>query len=297
MRRERLSATSAADEDDQASGGRRLSDRVHVDSPVEGRRARAAGLPRSRAGSDVERVEGHKGSTQDAHAHWRTSLARDSTSWSIVYDGFESWMQIAPELRHTIVVTLSEMRWMLQKSPSSSFCSKTVRAPELEEQFGAGTRAQVGLPWLGAALQDEPDELATGLGRFVARGGVDLGRRLNDDEGPGARCSWPRKPAEAWKRSSRWRLLQSRTQRRARCSALDDGGPRRSGRAATAHGGSVTPVTEPRLRRRRTAFRPSRANRPKDARACSRVSVAVLLPAVVDSRRLGTLGTQEHAAS
>jgi len=77
---------------------------------------------------------------------------------AIIYDGFENWGQIDEELRRTIVVTLAEMRWMLDKDAVFVLLLEDGGAPELEEQFGAGTQLKWDFPYL-VALQSAPDEL------------------------------------------------------------------------------------------------------------------------------------------
>lgn len=77
---------------------------------------------------------------------------------AIIYDGFESWVSIEPELRQTIVGTLSEMRWLLDGMAVFVFLLEEGRVPELEEHFGAGTRLRWDFPSL-IRLQEAPDEL------------------------------------------------------------------------------------------------------------------------------------------
>lgn len=81
---------------------------------------------------------------------------------AIIYDGFDSWMQIAEEMRHTIVVALSEMRWMLDTSAVFVLLLEDGGVPELEEQFGAGSSISWDFPHL-VQLQDEPDALDAGI--------------------------------------------------------------------------------------------------------------------------------------
>jgi len=78
---------------------------------------------------------------------------------AIIYDGFESWNQIPDDLRHTIVVTLSEMRWMLDSSAVFVLLLEEGGAPELEEQFAAGTKLRWDFPGL-EHFQNAPDDLA-----------------------------------------------------------------------------------------------------------------------------------------
>jgi hypothetical protein len=77
---------------------------------------------------------------------------------AIIYDGFDNWQAIDREMRQTIVGALSEMRWTLDGLAAFVFLLEDGRVPELEEQFGAGTR----LSWEWgslAKLQQEPDTL------------------------------------------------------------------------------------------------------------------------------------------
>lgn len=81
---------------------------------------------------------------------------------AIIYDGFDNWVSIEPELRQTIVGTLSEMRWILDGMAVFVFLLEEGRVPELEEQFGAGTR----LRWDFSSvvrLQEAPDVLDTAM--------------------------------------------------------------------------------------------------------------------------------------
>ncbi|MDZ4178619.1 MAG: hypothetical protein U1E29_05250, partial [Coriobacteriia bacterium] len=81
---------------------------------------------------------------------------------AIIYDGFDNWQAIDREMRQTIVGTLSEMRWTLDGLAAFIFLLEDGRVPELEEQFGAGTRLSWEFGGL-VALQQEPDLLETGM--------------------------------------------------------------------------------------------------------------------------------------
>ena len=76
----------------------------------------------------------------------------------IVYDGFEGWLQISSDLRHTIMLTISEMRWLLEKSAVFVLLLEDGAAPELEEQFSAGPRLRWDFSAL-VSLQKDPDVL------------------------------------------------------------------------------------------------------------------------------------------
>ena len=146
----------------QASGGCRLSDRIHVHTPVQGRRARPASLPRSRAGCVVDRMEGDEGTTQDPQRDCEPGCARASTSWSIIYDSFESWMQIAAgDATHDRGHALRDALDAADVAVFVFLVDEGV-APELEEQFGAGTHARWDFPGL-ARFEDAPDELRRDL--------------------------------------------------------------------------------------------------------------------------------------
>lgn len=75
---------------------------------------------------------------------------------AIIYDGFENWLQIAPELRRTIVLTLSEVRWMLDTTAVFVLLLEDGVAPEVEEQFSAGPHIRWDFPSL-AHLQKNRD--------------------------------------------------------------------------------------------------------------------------------------------
>jgi len=81
---------------------------------------------------------------------------------AVIYDGFESWMQIEPELRHTIVLTIAEMRWLLSGTAVFVLLLEEGGVPEVEEQFAAGTHIKWDFPAL-VPLQAAPDELDGGI--------------------------------------------------------------------------------------------------------------------------------------
>jgi hypothetical protein len=67
----------------------------------------------------------------------------------IIFDGFDGWYAVPPELKAQIASTFSEVRWMLEHDAVMVFALEEDRVPELEEQFGHGTR----LRWSFDALQ------------------------------------------------------------------------------------------------------------------------------------------------
>lgn len=73
---------------------------------------------------------------------------------AIMYDEFENWGQIPQDLRRTIVVTLSEMRWMLEENAIFVILLEEGIAPELEEQFGAGTVVRWDFPYLARVMKE-----------------------------------------------------------------------------------------------------------------------------------------------
>lgn len=81
---------------------------------------------------------------------------------AIIYDGFDNWSAIAPDMRKTIVGTLSKMRWMLDGNAIFVLLLEKDKVPELEEQFGAGTHVSWDFGGLLAA-QNSPDELNSDL--------------------------------------------------------------------------------------------------------------------------------------
>jgi hypothetical protein len=78
---------------------------------------------------------------------------------ALVFDGFEAWYGVPPELKSQIAATLSEVRWALDGSAVMVLLLEEGRVPELEEQFGgAGTKINWAFPSLSAVL-DAPDLL------------------------------------------------------------------------------------------------------------------------------------------
>lgn len=67
---------------------------------------------------------------------------------AIIYDGFENWGSIAPEMRQTIMNSLTEMRWLLDGDAVFVLLLEQGKVPELEEQFAGGTKVDWDFPWL-----------------------------------------------------------------------------------------------------------------------------------------------------
>lgn len=72
-----------------------------------------------------------------------------------LYDRFDSWQLIEPDLRAKIAGSLTEMRWSGGDGLVMVFLARPGEAPELETQFG-GTRLRVAwdMPWLGRLETD-----------------------------------------------------------------------------------------------------------------------------------------------
>jgi len=78
----------------------------------------------------------------------------------LMWDGFEGWIQVPPETRYQIVGTLSELRWMLEQDALVVILLEENGVPELEEQFGSGTRIEWTFPGI-LPLEQAPDALDT----------------------------------------------------------------------------------------------------------------------------------------
>ncbi len=66
----------------------------------------------------------------------------------LIYDSFENWLDIDPELRSKIVGLLSEMRWSLDGDAVIAFLIEPGVAPELEESFSSGANLVWDFPGL-----------------------------------------------------------------------------------------------------------------------------------------------------
>lgn len=88
---------------------------------------------------------------------------------ALIFDGFELWYQVPAETRSLIAGTLSEIRWMLESDAVMVFMLESGEVPELEEQFGGGTRLEWGFSGL-AAFEKDPQVLdATAINSWLAR--------------------------------------------------------------------------------------------------------------------------------
>lgn len=76
----------------------------------------------------------------------------------IIWDGFDNWLQIDPELRSKIVGLMSEMRWSLDGDAVFIFIVGEDQAPELEESFGSGSKVTWDFPSL-LAIEEDPDTI------------------------------------------------------------------------------------------------------------------------------------------
>lgn len=97
---------------------------------------------------------------------------------AILFDGFDQWLEIDPDLRSQIAGSMSEMRWKVAGDAFLVFFIEPGTAPELEETF----RGSEALDWSFAelgALQDAGDTLdpAT-VDRWLAAASLDPARAL-----------------------------------------------------------------------------------------------------------------------
>ena len=60
----------------------------------------------------------------------------------LIFDGFSAWYGVPADLKAQIAASLSEVRWLLERDGIMVFALEKDRVPELEEQFGHGTRAE-----------------------------------------------------------------------------------------------------------------------------------------------------------
>lgn len=67
----------------------------------------------------------------------------------LIFDGFDGWYAVPPELKAQIASSFSEVRWLLEHDAVMVFALEEERVPELDEQFGHGTR----LRWSFDSLQ------------------------------------------------------------------------------------------------------------------------------------------------
>lgn len=73
----------------------------------------------------------------------------------LIFDGFDGWYAVPPEMKAQIASTFSEVRWMLESDAVMVFMLEEDRVPELEEQFGHGTRLRWSFDSLEAFEADE----------------------------------------------------------------------------------------------------------------------------------------------
>lgn len=79
-----------------------------------------------------------------------------------IFDAFENWMEIAPDLRAELVGSFTDLRWKLAGGSFPVFIVTEGEAPELEETFGGGTRLKwdfAGLP----LVQEQEDAIVDGV--------------------------------------------------------------------------------------------------------------------------------------
>jgi hypothetical protein len=74
---------------------------------------------------------------------------------ALIFDGFEEWDRIAPEVRALIAANLSEIRWSLDKDAVMTFLLDEGGVAELAEQFGGGTKLTWD-HWAAARSAEDP---------------------------------------------------------------------------------------------------------------------------------------------
>ena len=72
---------------------------------------------------------------------------------ALIFDGFDNWHTVPTELKVQIVSTLSDVRWLLDREAIMIPLLERDRVPELEEQFGGGTRVEWDFPFVSAYLK------------------------------------------------------------------------------------------------------------------------------------------------
>lgn len=77
---------------------------------------------------------------------------------ALIYDAFESWVEIDPSLRSKLVGSMSDIRWNNDKNAFIVIMAIPGEAPELEEVFGQGDRLSWDFSGL-VPLQEHPDEI------------------------------------------------------------------------------------------------------------------------------------------
>ncbi len=77
---------------------------------------------------------------------------------ALIYDGFDSWVNIPPEMRESIVETMTQLQQVLDGLATFVFLLEREQVPELEAAFGTGAQVMWDFPWL-VAVQKDPDTL------------------------------------------------------------------------------------------------------------------------------------------
>ena len=91
---------------------------------------------------------------------------------ALIFDGFDLWYQVPAETRSLIAGTLSEIRWMLESDVVMVFVLETGEVPELEEQFGGGTRVEWGFSGLASFEKDSQALDTATVDSWMARAAV-----------------------------------------------------------------------------------------------------------------------------
>jgi hypothetical protein len=90
----------------------------------------------------------------------------------LIFDGFDQWHGVPQDTRVQIVTSLSEVRWMLERDVIMTLMLEEGKVPEVEEQFGYGTR----LTWAFDSLtkmQEDKDAIdAEVLDSWLSRAAV-----------------------------------------------------------------------------------------------------------------------------
>ena len=87
----------------------------------------------------------------------------------LIFDGFDGWYAVPQEMKAQIASAFSEVRWMLEHDAVMVFALEEDRVPELEEQFGHGTRLRWAFDSLQAFEADAEHLDHSVLDRLLAR--------------------------------------------------------------------------------------------------------------------------------
>ena len=79
-------------------------------------------------------------------------------SVALIFDGFDSWTSVPTELRQSIVVTMTELRWLFDGRAILVLGLERDEVPELEEAFSAATKVDWDFKWI-LPLQADPTKL------------------------------------------------------------------------------------------------------------------------------------------